>query len=295
MDSKLAHLTVHHWLLPWLISTIAACSSRVELGVETQFDSGVGGFASAESNATSAGSANVVVTSPSTVIATGGTAATATNHASGGTAPAKTNAQPTTGGSTGLSQLGDDCMLVSKNYVITEGFHGYAYTFTDQGTASSPAAVVISPSCDATGCTQDFATHELCAAGHVGVSSDSSTLAGITFNINQQESDEPTGNRGAMLLSRSGLMVDYINNSGDADSKLRVQLNDIDWVTYCFELSPASGTFYIPWGYFKTACWDNSGAVFSPTVPIASIQLVVPGKADTDTQFNFCLQCVQHI
>jgi hypothetical protein len=270
----------------------AGCSSRVELGIDSQFNTGLGGTSLQGTGPVGSGGNSGVLNNSSDVPVNGGG-----SYATGGanTAGSSTTIPKATGGSTSTGQRspgssGNGCISVNNGYVTTSEFAGYAYTFATQSAAFGSNPVTVSPTCDTSGCTPAFSSNRVCATGVVGAASDFASLAGITFNVNQPSANDRYTSLFTTSLGSYGLMVDYTNTAG---SPLRVQLNDSAWISYCYELPPASGTSYIPWTYFNTACWNGSGTSYSPSVPIVGIQMMVPGSDTVDVPFDFCLLCVQ--
>ncbi len=284
-------------LLAWCAAAPATgCSSSVELGIDPQYNASLGGSSSLGTQPASSGGNSSSANGGSFNSGTGGHELVAGTDSAGGTnSTGSTSIDLNASGgstSTGLPSTGSSgsgCLTVSRGYVTTNEFAGYAYTFATQSEVSASNPVTISPSCDISGCTPAFLANSVCATGVVGAASDYGSSAGITFNVNQPNASDPYDSMFKTSLGSYGLRVDYTNT---ARSPLRVQLIDTAWTTYCYELSPAAGTSYIPWSNFNTACWDDSGSQFSPKLPIIGIQMMVQGDSAAEVPFDFCLLCV---
>jgi hypothetical protein len=113
----------------------------------------------------------------------------------------------------------------------------------------------------------------------------------IGVNLNQEFMATAAG---VVTPTGTSLVLSYTNAGGTA---LRVQLGgpnaDTDPLErWCYALSAASGTVTIPYGSFRTACWDTTGTAYAGQ-PIQSISLTFPSSDVTTTPWNACITGLQ--
>ena len=138
----------------------AGCSSRVELGIDSQFNTGVGGTSLQGTGSVGSGGSSGTANDSSDVSVNGGAHLAGGSYVTGGTnsTGSSSTIPNATGGSTSTGQRsngssGNGCIAVNNGYVTTSEFAGYAYTFATQSAASGSNPVTVSPSCDTSGCT----------------------------------------------------------------------------------------------------------------------------------------------
>jgi len=161
-------------------------------------------------------------------------------------------------------------------YFTSEPWHGFAWIATDSlGSTVTPT---------------DFSAHQanapFCASGSVVADSGYAGVAMIGFNLNQPESGG-TDSEGVWAVTGAGVAYSLSNPGG---SPLRLQIMGAAGYpteTWCALIDGTSGT--IPWSSFNTACWNNSGTTYDPSIPLESIQITVPGGNATATAFDFCV------
>jgi hypothetical protein len=174
--------------------------------------------------------------------------------------------------------------VVADGYVSAGPWQGYGFTATD------PGAATITPNCSAS-CTPPFSGGTFCMQGKVTGRPDYSGFAMLGWNVNQA-----MGAGTAMATwpvpATGGLAVTVSNPGATA---LRVQLqgtNPHDGSDrWCAALQSGQS---IPWGNFKTNCWDG-GTPQNPLTPGTMIQqasIIVPGLV-TDLPFDLCLLDIQ--
>lgn len=235
-------------------------------------------------------------------------------------------------------------LAVSNSYVRAGTLHGYGAAWGWVG-SDSKAIACAQPACNAPGslqtipvmgngvapltaepvsCSPAFPPSALCTAGTVTADPTYNQVAGVGFNLNQDQ----TVDAGVASLEDDGGRTDggndangndANNDSGDyvgdggmprsvgsitiaksisvsvtksgtlgGNSALRVQLTGGDGSFYCYGGRLESGV-PIPIGQFNTKCWDNSGKFANPSTPIKRVDVLVPGTASTDEPFAFCL------
>lgn len=175
-------------------------------------------------------------------------------------------------------------LTVGDNNYITDGaFAGYGYTFTYNPNGLTDT---VFPTCTDTSCTPALSA-PLCASGTIGADVTYSTGAGLGFNLKQPAAtaNDPSLPQ-PIFVTGTGLAVDFVNRGG-----VQPQAQISDGTNYwCYVLSNSVSPVDIPWQSFNTACWDNSGSSFDPvTTSITSFDLVFPGEATRDVNFDACL------
>lgn len=208
-----------------------------------------------------------------TVTGAGGTLTGGAANAAGGqdTSPS--------GGKSGGSTSGTD-----QGEYHTEGsWQGYAYASASGGDSTIEPA--------------DFkarkAGEPFCVSGGVDVTSDSSAVALVGWNINQAKTgSDPEA--ATAVTTGEGLIVNVPNAGG---SPLRVQIQGAEGATqasqrWCVELTEFDRDVLIPWGDFNNACWDGSGDAYE-NEPINAVAVLVPGNDTDAVEFEFCVQSIR--
>lgn len=126
----------------------------------------------------------------------------------------------------------------------------------------------------------------LCFGGTVVKNDDYASTAFIGFNIGQPASG---GTEGSITPTGTGLTVTFSNGTG---TPLRLQIANGDSAAqrWCADIttSPAQ----VPYTSFNTTCWaPTTGTAYSKT-PIKAIQIIVPGDAAADREFDVCINSV---
>ena len=253
---------------------------------------------------TTTGGAKPTGGTTSVIGATGGYANTAT----GGYIATETGGAPIVTATGGAASNPTDCKLAASPgsftvsgvaYVVDGTCEGYGFAFASKsGGDAAAAAPSISPCTDKSGCTVTaFAdTNKLCAtSGTVTPSSDYGATAGIGFALNQT----PTGTKGTMMPTGTGLQISFTVGTKPAVLRAQISDNAATPVSYCFDISTATSPVQIPWASFNTTCWDlkaTGSKAFASTTPISQVQLIVPGDGTgaapagtTRTFTNLCL------
>ena len=211
----------------------------------------------------------------------GGGADTGGNASSGG------NSGTGAGGAGGDGSGGDGSggePAVAKAYYESGSWHGRVSTFADSG--------VIEPA------NFDGATDApYCMNGTVEPSADPSAGAGFSWYLNQETSCQgsdcvpPIATTGPAL---NGIAL-RLDNPGD--SPLRVEVlgangDDNPDDRWCVDLGQVGGVVFVPWSDFNTECWPGGTGSAYGSEPLERLTVVVPGLAEGDQDFDFCVEIV---
>ena len=219
---------------------------------------------------------------------TGGTTATGGRIALGGANGSGTGGNtsnlcnglipPTTTGS----------LTVTSGYVTIGTLHGYAWAWVGD---NSNATTCITPTCNSSSCTPQFAETSLCVAGDVTADSSGKSTAGVVFNVNQPNT--PGAAAGAITIANSITLTDVLSGTTGylGNPSLRAYMDDASGNHYCVESGAWTSGKPIPITSFNTQCWKpTSSALYaSATMPIIGIGLEVPSSTTVGRPFAFCL------
>lgn len=243
---------------------------------------------------TSGGASAIGNTSTGGAPSSGGAPATGGIPSSGG-AVAATGGTLAAGGSGGYSCSGlsvpvatvSGNLTVTNQYVTAGTLKGYGFAWLGDG---SNATTCIVPTCGTTGCSPNFSTAALCAAGIVGADASSVSIAGVGFNLNQS-----TAGSTSNISALTDVTVTVAKATGAGDAAARIQLvstTGTSSTVYCVEAGQWATGVPIPIGQFNTKCADGSGTALTAGTPITSLDVVIPADAAISRPFSFCLSGV---
>jgi hypothetical protein len=182
-------------------------------------------------------------------------------------------------------------------YFESGNWRGYAWTADDELNVGTTRSV------------QNFDELEegepFCLSGVVGPDPDYGGVALLGFNVAQAQfgataDAEPA--IGTATPTGMGVAVNYTKTEGQA---LRIQLQGPNGETlaserWCADLTPPQGPAFIPYGSFRTECWEpvtdpatgqpnpNVGTAYNMS-PLAAVVMTVPGSNLTPLPYNICI------
>ena len=164
-------------------------------------------------------------------------------------------------------------------YVTTSSWQGYAWTATDEVSATT---IIPADFSDLT------AGSQLCASGTVAGTADYSAVAMLGINLSQEVGD-PAPDPGIWNPSGEGITYN-ISNFGGTPLRIQIQGPDGDSDSsqrWCAEVTGQSGSIF--WHTFNTECWEGGlGTEYPGAGSLESIMVLVPGDLDARS-FDFCI------
>jgi hypothetical protein len=123
----------------------------------------------------------------------------------------------------------------------------------------------------------------VCAAGEVAADVTYNTAVGVGFNLNQ----DVTGGALGSVAAPQYITVNAAMPLGGGFT--RVQLSGADGLYYCVDAGKWASGLTIPITAFDTSCWDGTGKMLMPGMPITAINLLFPSDATAYRPFSACL------
>lgn len=222
---------------------------------------------------------------PGGTVASSGTSGTGSPVATGGVvasggAPNDSSAPPSGG-----SPSGDGPALqVSNTYATSGPWHGYLWPAVDwEGVAT------IDPSA-----AEGFRDPgpPFCVSGHVPATSNSTAVAMIGMNTNQDQGNGPVA--APWTPTGVGILVN-VSNAGGSPLRLQIQTDETGAIgeEWCAMLTEFDQDVVVPWSdfYQHARCADRVGTPFDQTMAgIATVMVLVPGTSEAGGyDFEFCL------
>jgi len=167
-------------------------------------------------------------------------------------------------------------------YATSGPWHGYIWPAVDwQGVATiSPTAA------------EGFRDGgpPFCVEGHVPASSNSTAVAMVGMNTNQEQGTGPVAAQ--WMPTGEGILVN-VSNPGGSPLRLQIQTDETGAVAeiWCATITVFDQDVLVTWAELNTQCWNDSGTWYSDSMSgIATVMVLVPGTAEADGyDIDFCV------